>query len=465
MNVDKAYLIGLVIGGGIFGSSSNSFHIRLPFKQWGSIEKNPKRAGQIANDILKVVKPMLKGIYNLDASYATSEREWNILCDGDLSELKNDLVKYGVMPLGELRKNASIEAIVPELVDDNMKRRFIAGLADTIGSTTKSHRRFTDDIQIISFEISGFRFDFVCQLCRLLYSIKCYPDQILWNHPNFHSTMDPYYESWKKGFKLRVQLDQYAQFGAFAFKTKAESANENRKLQSHTNSASPCATRDMNVKKTCVHLDEGSTLLPECIRGGHYLHNKHVCAVLGCEYAPYEQVDSFIKRAGYYINPFPIMHKGSLSEVHLIIHKYPIYSARVFSDNLIDIAHIYKLYKENHSCLLYGNGSTTGYPLNIVIQGLTFIIAANMGLLNGNRPRGNQEEIIENYLKSGKKLNVVVRIPDKLTALLLECGEYAVMIGAENPSIYGKLVSRNADNKYKLGVRAITEEDLDGICG
>lgn len=30
---------------------------------------------------------------------------------------------------------------------------------------------------------------------------------------------------------------------------------------------------------TCVHCEENSELLPENIRGGHYLHNRHVCAV------------------------------------------------------------------------------------------------------------------------------------------------------------------------------------------
>ena len=45
MNTDKAYLLGLVIGGGIFGNAEDVFRIRLPYKQWGSYEQNPQRAG------------------------------------------------------------------------------------------------------------------------------------------------------------------------------------------------------------------------------------------------------------------------------------------------------------------------------------------------------------------------------------------------------------------------------------
>ena len=60
---------------------------------------------------------------------------------------------YGIACEGELRGTADISQVVLELVDDNLKRRFIAGLADTIGSMAKSQRRFTDEHQIISFEI------------------------------------------------------------------------------------------------------------------------------------------------------------------------------------------------------------------------------------------------------------------------------------------------------------------------
>lgn len=51
MNTDKAYLLGLVIGGGIFGNAEDVFRIRLPYKKWGSYAENPQRAGQIAGDI------------------------------------------------------------------------------------------------------------------------------------------------------------------------------------------------------------------------------------------------------------------------------------------------------------------------------------------------------------------------------------------------------------------------------
>ena len=291
MNTDKAYLLGLVIGGGVFGNAEEVFKIKLPYKKWGSYLDNPERAGKIAGDILNKVGQMFRAIYGISVQYETTEGgTWSILCEGDTSSLRSDLNKYGIECNGEIRGTANINKLVVDLVDDNLKRRFIAGLADTIGSMAKSHRRFSDEHQILSFEIKGYNFQFVCDLCRLLYSINCIPDQVNWNHPNIHCTRDSYYNQWNKGFKLRILLDQYAKFGAFAFKTKAESSIENRKLQQETHSAEKCEDRDFHITPSTVHPAEHDPRLPEIIRDGNNLHFRHFCAVLGCEHAPFDAI-------------------------------------------------------------------------------------------------------------------------------------------------------------------------------
>ena len=176
MDTDKAYLLGLIIGGGIFGNNEDVFKICLPYKKWGSYIENPQRAGEIAGDILRKVGQMFRAIYNLSVQYETTPGGiWTILCEGDTTLVKDDLIKYGITCDGELRGNADISQLKLELIDDNLKRIFVAGLADTFGSMAKSQRRFSDELQIISFEIKGYNFKFVCDLCRLLYSINCIP--------------------------------------------------------------------------------------------------------------------------------------------------------------------------------------------------------------------------------------------------------------------------------------------------
>lgn len=139
VDTDKAYLLGLIIGGGVFGNAEDVFRIRLPYKKWGSYIENPQRAGQIAGDILRKVGQMFRAVYNLSVQYETTPGGiWTVLCEGDTTEVKDDLNRYGITCEGEIRGNADISGIIPELVDDNLKRRFIAGLADTIGSMAKS---------------------------------------------------------------------------------------------------------------------------------------------------------------------------------------------------------------------------------------------------------------------------------------------------------------------------------------
>ncbi len=460
MNTDKAYLFGLIIGGGVFGNAEDYFRIRLPYKQWGSYEINPKRASDISRDILVFLSPLFRNIYNLTINYqASSGGIWYILCEGDLSDLISDLQSFGIECEGDLRNHVSIKKIVEALVDDNLKRRFIAGLADTIGSTNPNHRRFTNEVQILSFELKGFNFSFVCELCRLLYSINCLPDQILWNHPNFHCANNPYYKQWNKGFKLRVQIDQYEKFGAVAFKTKAKSLKENRDLQQYVHTVVPCPEREIKAAKSCVHPGEDDKRLPECIRGGHYLHNRHVCAVLGCEHAPYKAVKELFHDAGKLISPFPILCKDTSEAIEDIIAKDKLLSDRVYDNRRYSVRFLYDLYRSDHSALIFGNGKDAGYHISEIIQGVAFIIA-DVNDLNGKRVRGKYIELIEKYLLSDSDLSVEIRIPDLLTPLVITGNGRGALIGAENPHVYKSLISVASDNEYKLNVRPITEKDL-----
>ena len=459
INTDKAYIFGMVIGGSIWGTAENSFHIRLPFKQWGSYLRNPQRAAQITRDIMNL-NNMFKSVYGITVQYDTDTRGiWNVLCEGNTLELRSDLAEYEIYCEGEMRKNTSIAKIIAALVDDFMKRRFIAGLADTIGSTAPSQRRFTDDKQIISFEISGFNFLFVCDLCRLLYSVNCLPDQILWNHPNFHSPKNPYYKSWKKGFKLRVLLDQYAQFGAFAFKTKVESSNENLQLQQQKNIAVPCPKLTLSASTSCIHPAEHDKKLPSSIRGGHYLHNRHVCAVLGCENTPYEAIKELFTDIGELINPFPILCKDKTENIEKIISSDPLLANRNYQTLNISVKSLYSEFQSSNNALLYGNALDTGYPISQIMQGIAFIIAED-NEIGVTRIKGKYTNLIEQHLALEPNLLVELRKPDLFTPLVILGNGRGALVGARNPRVYKNLISISPNNEYKLCVRSVTEDDL-----
>lgn len=462
MDTDKAYLLGLIIGGGVFGNAEDVFRIRLPYNKWGSYIENSQRAGQIAGDILRKVGQMFRAVYNLSVQYeATPGGAWTILCEGDITEVRDDLNRYGITCEGEIRGSADISGIIPELVDDNLKRRFVAGLADTIGSMAKSQRRFSAEHQIISFEIKGYNFQFVCDLCKLLYSINCIPDQVNWNHPNIHCTSNPYYSQWNKGFKLRILLDQYARFGAFAFRTKAETSNENRRLQQQTHEAERCEDRNFHVTPSSVHPAENDQRLPEVIRGGHYLHFRHFCTVLGCEHAPYGEVCNCFANLGDLIIPFPILCKDTKLRIEEIIQSDPRMAQREYVTDNISIADLLDIYNENTDALLYGDSVRTGYPITEVLQAVAYVIA-NEDELFGKRPKG-YIQIIKRHIDTDQSECVEIRRPELLTPLVIVGNSREALIGARNPDVYSRLVTRDPCNKYKLIVRQITEEDLKNV--
>lgn len=460
MNTDKAYLLGLIIGGGVFGNAEDVFRIKLPYKKWGSYLDNPQRAGQISQDILNRVGQMFRAIYGLSVQYETTPGgTWVILCEGDTTALKADLNHYGISAEGEIRGSADIELLVADLIDDNLKRRFIAGLADTIGSMAKSQRRFSDEHQIVSFEIKGYNFKFVCELCRLLYSINCIPDQVNWNHPNIHCPSDPYYSQWNKGFKLRILLDQYARFGAFAFRTKAESSNENRRLQREQHAAENCETREIHVTPSTVHPAENDARLPEVIRGGHYVHFRHFCAVLGCEHAPYDEICPILNRdLGFLINPFPILTKDNFVQIENIVRNDELMANREYAVRQISVLSLLQTYTIDKDKLLYGPNESAGYPINEILKAIAYVIADDTELF-GNRPRG-YIKILDTHTTANPTLCVEMRIPDLLTPLVIASNGRGALIGAVNPTVYSRLISRDATNPYKILVRNITEEDL-----
>ena len=458
MNTDKAYLFGLIIGGGVFGNAEDAFKIRLPFKKWGSYLENPKRAGQISRDIMNVVSPMFRNTYGIIVSFETNEKVWDILCDGDITSLKEELEMYGISLDGEIRTNVDINKLCAGLVDDNLKRRFIAGLADSLGSMAKSHRRFTADNQILSLEIKGFNFNFVCDLCRLLHSINCIPDQVNWNHPNIQCPNNPFYRAWNKGFKLRILLDQFACFGAFAFRTKAESLNENLSLQQQTHVALPCYEQKINITPSCVHPAENDIRLPEQIRDGHYIHYRHFCAVLGCEHAQSEQIVSHFTRLGELIYPFPIQCKDTTDVITAMIASDPLMDKRTYSDVSMNVSSLLIQYRADNNVKLYGTSSENGYSIREILQAVAFIIAED-GELFGKRPRG-YINIIEKHIQINPSLTVLFRKPDLLTPLVIIGNGRGALIGAKNPKVYEKLVTRAPENDLKLLVRPITEEDL-----
>lgn len=462
INTDKAYIFGLIIGGGSFGSSKKSFAIKLPYDKWGDAATNPTRASKISQDIMSVVSPTMQNNYGLSTSYSASTKEWQILVSGNFAQLETDLKSYGIDLYQNMQKSARISKLCSALINDVLKKKFIAGLADTIGSTNPNHRRFSADVQIISFEFSGFNYDLVYEICKLFASTGCYADQILWNHPNMHSASDPYYTAWKKGFKLRVALDPYTDDMGFAFQSKTLSARDNlAKERKGKVKSIPCNKKPLSPNCSVLHPAENDLSLPPEIRGGHYIHHKQICAVLGCPFAPYKELDVLLAHAGEYVNPFPILYKAEKSDTISKLKSDKFLSKRTFTYSTHSLASLIRMKENGETTLAFGNGDDTGYPIGKILDAVNYIIQKQEGTLKGNRTTGNRDETLSTYLSTHRDFKVSIGFPDLMSVLLVEdiSGKTCVLVGAQNPRLYQKLIVRDPTNKYKISVKEITEAD------
>ena len=220
-----------------------------------------------------------------------------------------------------------------------------------------------------------------------------------------------------------------------------------------------CETREIRVKQSTIHPAENDMRLPEKIRGGHYLHFRHFCAVMGCEHAPYDKICPLFNQVGELINPFPILCKDIQANIQAIIDSDALLSQRTYTNMDVSVASLLQIYNNNSSQLLYGINDQNGYPISQIMQAVAYVVA-NSNELIGKRPVGGYIEVIQSHITSNPEITVEFRKPELLTPLIIVSNGKGALVGANNPKVYRRLVVRDLDNQYKLIVRQITEEDL-----
>lgn len=443
VNTDQSYLLGLLIGGGVL--HGNSLQIVLPYKKWGDLAINPCRAGGIAEDILSRLNPLWMAQYNMNVSYKVGT-DWKILSHSVSKKLKDDLENLGLPREGELRHSANLKKLYSYLSTNEHKKNFITGLVDTIGSMAASHRRFVSDFQIISFEFKGNNFQLVKDVAKILMDINCYPDQILWNHPNQHSGTCRYYKSWKKGFKVRVALDDYMLKGGFVFKSKQLSAQENKKLQKSR--ANTTEGKPVKISgRVTLHIDENSDWLPIEVRGGHFIHNLHFYDVLDLPTPPNFKLAAYLNNFHKYFCPFTCLTKGSYDDIKNIIITEKYLEKTKYTEHSASIKNFLDIHSKDANQLMYGNNNNNGFPITYILQGVAYIIAASTGDgIKGKRVLGNYINLIDKY----NEFSIKIAIPDKGTCLLVHNKKYAALVGYINDEFNKTLVKKKEGSKIYI---------------
>jgi hypothetical protein len=382
---ETCYLLGLLVGGGEL--NDGNMVITLPLKDWG---EDPETARRISKEIINGLRPKFKQNYGFEIDFVLNEKgDWIIVPDPvmpleGLAKIQTGLSSLGLPTNEQLILTASLTR-ARKLLKGKRAEHFLSGIFDARASIAASHRRFTDSAPTVSIEVPGKKgnFQFVVELCSWLTELGSITDQVLYNHPNFHARMDPYYENWKKGFKIRLLADSFLQRHSFAMQVIADGLlqlGENQQAQTQL----PCRERIMKKPRAvAIHPGIFSEDVPEAIRGKIFLHYFHLCASLGCPNAPIEEVQKWVAEAPQLISFFPLLRKGSMDEVR---KEYDAIISRYFPSFTVQIAK-YSV-KE-----LVESEEFSVYPK--IDQALAFLCADE---LSGKRTIGPSKSIIEQAL-------------------------------------------------------------------
>ena len=78
----------------------------------------------------------------------------------------------------------------------------------------------------------------------------------------------------------------------------------------------PCNKREIEAPGVkVIHKDIHSIDLPNEVRDKVFLHYFHICAAMGCPFAPLEEVKSLVRDSKKYISYYPSLLKGEYREV------------------------------------------------------------------------------------------------------------------------------------------------------
>lgn len=430
INHNKAYILGLLVGNGTI--SDDIFIIKLPFKKWGM---QPELMNKIATDILTKICNKFQQSYSFSVSYEIGNSEWTITPIGnpDISELKADLTNLGLPNSGYLLNTVQLEFAKKKLKGIILES-FLSGIFDARASLTKSHRRFTDDAPIVSLEIPGStkNFDFVVSICSWLTEQGTTTDQILFNHPCQHSAADPTYKGWKKGFKIRFLVNSFLAKHSFALQAKAIDIEQLRKAQ-NKNEQVPCLKRKIRKPSpVSIHNDINSTSLPTSVKNKIFLHYHHYCAVLGCPYAPVNEIKKLLDDYQNYIFVLPRLEKGSINEIEQAFDQLKneyLPNERIVSQSntvneMLDV-------KDYYNYLEFE-------------QGLAYLLSDK---LNGKRHIGSKDKILANNYHV--KLNISSFTNTDLSPLLIDNqnNNRSVLISSVRSGLNQVLINKKVKRK------------------
>ena len=281
MNVEMAYLLGMVTGNGEIqrGPTETTISIDIPHKKLKTEFQQNVRVYVRASitDIRAVLEPLL----GASLSFTQNAKD-SLLSFRKPNEdyLMREIFRY----IGGATSSDNVR-ISPEVFGFTFDERkhFVKGFADVTGYIRRSNYAFSEPNYRVYFEIPH-NWELVVDFCNLLKSIDIPVQAIDWAHPNMRDGYLTKYKQgnpdfWKKEHQVKVWALEYQPVGFEVFhKQEALDYFANEQKKPYEIQGKDPATRlhryywelTQHIRAKPKHPGENDEFIPEEIRGRHY---------------------------------------------------------------------------------------------------------------------------------------------------------------------------------------------------
>lgn len=277
MNIEMAYLVGMILGNGEIqkGTSETIITIDIPHKNLYTDDMKDVKIYVKASivDIRNIVEPLIGS----DLKCTQEDRSTKIsFTKKNEDYLIRQILKY--VGNGSLHRTMQMNDELFSITTDE-KKSLLRGIADVTGYIRKSNLAFGQEgSHRVYIEVPG-NWQMVIDIANLLKDVDVPVQTIDFGHPNFRdSNLEKYNEGkplyWKKEHQIKIYANEFLAIG-FNIKHKQDMlikyVNE---LLEHLD---PVKTHKFYWEKTArigknkpIHPGENDISLPTKIRGKHY---------------------------------------------------------------------------------------------------------------------------------------------------------------------------------------------------
>lgn len=276
MNVEMAYLIGMILGNGEIqrGTSNTTITIDIPYKNLRTDDMKDVAIYVKASivDIRSIVEPLIG--HCLMVTEIGHSTKVSFLKSND------EYVVREIIRLIGSGSHHSTMRMNPELfkMKTDEKKALLRGIADVTGYIRKSNIAFGQDgAHRVYIEIPG-NWYLVIDIANMLKDIDVPVQTIDFGHPNFRdSNLNDYHKGKKNVWKREHQVKIFAnEFLPIGFNVKHKQDALEKYSEELLEFIDPAKTHKFYWEKPIrksekpIHPEENSEFLPEEIRGKHF---------------------------------------------------------------------------------------------------------------------------------------------------------------------------------------------------